>query len=290
VLILSGTNSYTGGTTVNAGAAPAAPQKAAPQPAAAQPAAKPGSLLGAIVDALGGDQDANNRRARALADQNIRNMEVQLRPQLEKLLYVELAFLRRVSKPDAKPFAEVAKAAKADLPLPLHEYVVRVTGPGASNAADPRSAIQNLLMPLAEAKFGPEKARLYRQECDKRNEARKHAVVVNVVAALDERLVLTAPQRAKLVQSLSANYEHAWDQFFEAFGTGGQVLPSIRDKSLVPLLDERQKSVWEAATKQDADGVDFSGDVEDVFQNALPGGSTEIQEIARIAEEVQNGR
>ncbi len=160
------------------------------------------------------------RRAQAAEDQNIRNLEAQFRPQFQQLLYVELAFLRRACKPDAKPFAEVAKAAKADLRVPLREYVVsrsgarQVTG-GGPNAADPRLEIRKLLVPLVEAKLGPEKARLYRQECDKRTEARKHAVVMNLVAALDERLVLTAQQRAKLVQSLSANYENAWDQYLE---------------------------------------------------------------------------
>ena len=59
----------------------------------------------------------NNRKRRVqpVEDQNIRNLEAQFRPQFQQLLYVELAFLRRVCKPDAKPFAEVAKAAKADL-------------------------------------------------------------------------------------------------------------------------------------------------------------------------------
>jgi hypothetical protein len=266
-------------------------QKVAPQPA--QPAAKQGSLLGAIVDALGGDQDANNRRARAIEDQNLRNLEAQFRPQFQQLLYLELAFLRRVCKPDAKPFAEVAKAAKADLHVPLREYVsqywARQSGRGSSNVADPRSAIRKLLVPLVAAKLGPEKARLYRQECDNRAEARKHAVVVNLVAALDLRLVLTAQQRAKLVQSLSANYENAWDQYVEAFAAGNQIgLPSIRDKSIVPLLDARQKSVWEQVVKLDGD--EFFGDMDDSFQNALSGDSTEIQEIAGIAEGVQNGR
>ena len=75
-------------------------------------------------------------------------------------------------------------------------------------------------------------------------------MVLNVVAALDERLVLTAQQRAKLVQSLSANYQHAWDQLLEELAFSNQnSLPSIRDESIVPLLDDRQKSVWAQAVK-----------------------------------------
>ena len=270
-------------------AAPA-PQKVKPE--RAKPATKRESLLGTIVNALGGD-DRNNRDpgVRAIEDQNIRNLEAQFRPQFQQLLYVELAFLRRVCKPDAKPFAEVAKAAKAGLHVPLREYVVsrygaRRRGRGDSNAVDPRSEMQKLLMPLVEADLGPEKSRLYRQECDSRAEARKHAVVLNVVAALDERLLLTAQQRAKLVQSLSSNYERAWDPLLEGFAWGNQgYVPSIRDESLVPLLDERQKGVWDQTVKQN--GQVFVGRV---FGDLLGGDAAEIQEIARIAEEVQDGR
>jgi hypothetical protein len=260
-------------------------------PGRAMPAAKRGSLLGAIVDAIGNDQDANKRRMQAVEDQNIRNMEAQFRPQFEHMLYVELAFLRRVCKPEANSFAAVARAAKADVQGPVHEYVVSQytarRGPaGGSNAADPRSEIQQRLVPLVKDKFGPEKAQIYRQECDKRAEARKHAVVMNVIAAVDERLILTTAQRAKLVQSLSVNYENSWDQNAMMFAFNNQnFVPSIRDESIVPLLDEQQKGVWKDTVKQNRQV--FFGQV---FQNALGGDATEIQEIARIAVEVKDGR
>ena len=264
---------------------PPAPQVAEPDPA--QPATETGSLLGALLDTFGGQ-----RPAPPAEDPNIRNLEAEFSPQFQQLLYVELAFLRRVCKPDAKPFAEVAKAAKADLHVPLHEYVVKLNmarqqHPLASKAADPRAGMQKLLLPLVKAKLGPAKAQVYCQECDKRSAARKHAVVVNVVAALDERLVLTAPQRAKLVQSLPANYENAWDQWLEMSACRGQeYLPSIRDESLVPLLDEKQKSVWKQAEKLDDREVSFGLNGRDPFG----GESTELQEIAHIVEEVQDGR
>jgi len=267
---------------------------------AAKPAGNRG-LLGTIVEALGDDRDADMRRRRviedqnarnmaAVGDQNVRTMEVRLRPQFQQLLYVELAFLRRACQPDAKPFAEVAKAAKAELQAPLHEYVVtRYSAtsrprPG-SNSADPRSEVKKLLMPLVEAKLGPEKTRLYRQECEKRAEARKHAVVLNLVALLDERLDMTAQQRAKLVESFSANYESGWDPFVEIYGLSNPSLfPSIRDESIIPLLDERQKGMWEQAQK--LNGAQFVGRI----VRSPMSDAAEIQEIAHIAEEVQDGR
>jgi hypothetical protein len=270
--------------------APAVRAKAEAKPV--PPATKRGSLMGALVRALGDGSEERERAARAMEDQNVRNLEPQLRPQFQQLLYSELAFMRRVSKPDPKAFAEVAKAARAGLQAPLREFIItrymgrRVT-PGDANP-DPRTAMQNLLLPLAKEKLGPEKSQLYAQECDKRREARKHAVVMNLVAGVDERLALTTQQRTKLVESLTAHFENPWDGFYDVFGmnASGQNIPAIRDESIVPLLDEQQKGVWKQTVKQS--GAYYSGVI--MRGGNMQGEAAEIQEIAHIAEEGQNGK
>jgi hypothetical protein len=255
----------------------------------AKPPAKQGTLADAIINAFGGDADAARRRAEAAQEQQFRALEAQFRPQFQQVLYVELALLRRSCKPDAKPFVEVAKAAKAELRVPLHKYVIAMNSPQNESAAatnEPRLAVQKLLLPLAAAKLGPEKARLYRQQCDKRAEARKHAAVVNLVAALDERLVLTAPQRAKLVESLSAKYEKVWEQYCDNDEVK-QCLSSIPEQSVFPLLDEKQKIVWQE-TLRPTNG-DWSVDAVDTSMPDLDD-APEIQEIARLVENVKDDR
>ena len=227
---------------------------AVPAAKPAAPAAKQGSLTGAIMKALGNDGDERKKRQETAEDQRVRAMLPQFQPQFQQLLYGELAFMRRVCKPEKKSFAEVAKAANAGLKAPMREYILAMYGSqtifnnGASDA-DPRSAVGKLLLPLVKGKLSDEKYQLYVQERNKRDEAHQHAVVLNLVAGLDERLVLTTEQRAKLVQALSANYEHSWDQFFEVYGFGNQYLPSVRDKTIVALLDDQQKKVWNQADK-----------------------------------------
>lgn len=277
------------GAVVITAVAPAA--KNAP-PARPQPAARRGSLLGAIVNALGGGGEDERRRAAEARNQqamaaNLHNLEAQFRPQFEQLLCVELAFLRRACKPDAKAFVEVAKAAKADLNVPVRQYVRAVYMPqfrGQQPAENnPRLAMQKLLTPLAEAKLGPEKARLYRQKCEKREEARKHAVVVNLVAALDERLVLTAAQRAKLVDSLLPKYDHSWDGYCQVFSFNGEYLPPVPDESVVPVLDEKQKSVWQEAVRLYG-RVNFGVSINNGIQF---GEAADVQEIARMVQDVE---
>jgi hypothetical protein len=258
----------------------------------AQPAAKRGNLVDAIVKAFGGDNDANQRRIKAAQDQNLKNMEAAYRPQFQQMLYGELALLRRSCKPDAKLFVDVAKAAQAGIHAPLREYVTAMNAPrmvingrlqAQAGTDDPRLAIKKMLTPLAEAKLGPEKARLYRQECDKRTEARKHATVLNLVAAMDGRLVLTSQQRAKLVESLSAKYDNSWEQFYEVYGGFDNYFPSLPDLSILPLLDEKQKSVWQETAK--LSGQMFFGMV---FRNNQFGEADEIQEIAHMVEDVKD--
>jgi hypothetical protein len=248
--------------------------------------AKKGTLTDALVNALTGDQDAEKRRA-AVQDQQFRAMEAQYRPQFQQLLYTELAFLRRACKPDQKQFVEIAKTSKAGLRAPLREYVTAVStgrmGPGMQSN-DPSATVQKLLVPLAESKLGAEKARLYRQECDKRADSRKHAVVSSLVAALDERLVLTAAQRDKLVASLTPKYDNSWDSYCEMFAYNGQYLPAIPEQSIVPLLDDKQKQVWKEVSK--LSGQVFFGSV--VFRGAQFGEATEIQEIAQLVAEVKD--
>ena len=150
-----------------------------------------------------------------------------------------------------------------------------------------RSQVQRVLAPLVESKVGPEQAERYRRECDKRTAGRKRAVVLNLVAALDERLILTAEQRAALVQSLSSDYQNSWDQWFEMFAFGNpQYLPFVRDESIAALLNVTQKSVWQQVSKLHRNTFSLV----QVHWAGMGGQATEIQEIARMVEEAQDDK
>jgi hypothetical protein len=254
--------------------------------APAKQAAKKGTLADAIVGALVGDADAERKRVQAVQEQQVRAQEAQYRPQFEQMLYVELALLRRSCKPDAKMFVDVAKAAKAGLHVPLRKYVLAMVSQRQGATPDePRVAMQKLLMPLAEAKLGPEKTRLFRQECDKRAEARKRTTVANLVVALDERLVLTADQRAKLVEALSAKYDNSWGQYCEAGTDFSQCLPCVPEETIIPLLDAKQKIVWQKSAKLEGEQYDTGELIVDQSGDAV-----EIQEISRLVENVKDDR
>ena len=199
--------------------------------------------------------------------------------------------LRRVCQVDATSIAEIAKATKPAFADMVHKSAAaqyssrRGSYLDAPDAMDPLSQVQNFLAPLAEAKLGQKQARIYRQESEKRAQCRKRAVVLNLVAAMDEHLVLTAGQREKLVQSLSANYQHGWERFLQMFSYNAQYLPVIRDDAAAPLSDEKQKDVWRQVPKVSANS--FWG-LHVVHQDGTSAVAAEIQEIARIVQEAHN--
>ena len=87
------------------------------------------------------------------------------------------------------------------------------------------------------------------------------------------------------MESLSAKYEHLWEQYCQMFAFNGQYMPSIPDQSIVPLLNEKQKSAWQEMLRLNG-RVRFGFSFNNGFQF---GEATEIQEIARMVEEVKDG-
>lgn len=270
-------------------------QAAAARPAAAarlEPAKKRASFLGALAKAIGGGEARNVGRIEVgrVEDAEIRQQESQLLPQFRQLMCVELACLRRICQVDAKSLVEIVKATKSGFAALVHKYALsqarqrRGVLVSASDAADPRADFQGLLLPLVEAKLGAEQAQRYREECEQRAQQRRRAVVLNLVAALDEHLVLSAEQREKMIQALSADYQPGWEQFLQMFSYNTEYLPGVRSDLVIPHLDERQKNIWHQVPKI---GV---GSYVGLHIITMAGGveSPEIQELDRVIREAHD--
>jgi hypothetical protein len=204
-----------------------------------------GSLIDVLVGALAEDDDPN-----------VANLERQFLPQFQPLLKAELAFIRRACRLNKEQHEQITKSANQRLRLAVKEYAIAQNNMRQGgrirtrSLPDPRKLVQQQLAKLVKQKLGAEQAEGYQQECDKRTAHRKRATVLNLVAKLDEELVLTAEQRDKLVESLSANYQDAWAQWLEMLMHNNQHLPSIPDQHITPVLNETQKTVWRGARKQ----------------------------------------
>ncbi len=213
------------------------------------PEASSGSLLDALAEAL----TDNN-------DPNVANLEREFLPQFQPLVKAEQAFVQRACGLNKEQRAQIAKAGDECLKAAARKYAlaqnqwrngrgVRIVG-GQPVLPDPRGLVQQHMAGIVQSKLRPEQAEQYRQECDKRAAHRKDMAVRNLVAELDERLVLTAEQRDKLVESLASHWQDAWAQSIQMLLQSNQYLPSIPDQHVVPFLNEKQKAAWRNIAKQ----------------------------------------
>ena len=246
-----------------------------PRAARAAPAGEDRSLLEMLTDALG-----------EVPDPNVRKLEVQYLPQFQQLLTPELAFVRRVCEPDKEQFREVAAAVRERLAVAVKEYAVsqnRIQKGRVRRASlvtpQPRTLIQRQVTTIVKAKLRPEQAERYQEECKQRTARRKRAVVLNLVAKLDEELVLSADQREKLIESLTVNYQQTWDQWLPMLIHIPQFTPDIPQDCVLPSLNGKQKAVWRQTAKT---GINIMGGI----HFAPPAVVIEDAEL----EELENGR
>jgi hypothetical protein len=109
---------------------------------------------------------------------------------------------------------------------------------------DPRVIIEEELAKSLVDILTPKQQAVYQQELQKRAASRKKLVIDNLVAKLDQDLVLTPDQRDKITYSLAKHWDDAWGQSLDMLMNLESFFPNLPDPLIVPLLTERQKDVW----------------------------------------------
>jgi hypothetical protein len=109
---------------------------------------------------------------------------------------------------------------------------------------DPRKLIEDELAKAMSALLSPAQKARYKEEIEKRATSRKQVVIDNLVAKLDQDLVLNSDQRTRLVEALSANWKDAWGQSLEMLMNIDNVFPNIPDQVVAPILTDNQREVW----------------------------------------------
>ena len=196
-------------------------------------------------------------------DPNVANREGELLPQFQPLVKAEQAFVQRACGLNKEQRAQIAKEGDGCLKAATRKYALAqnqlMQGRGVLVMPDPRGLVQQQMASIVKSKLRPEQAEQYRQECDKRAAHRKDMAVRNLVALLDEHLLLTSEQRDKLVESLTSNWQDAWAQSVQMLLQDNQFLPRIPDQHVVPFLNEKQRATWGNIVKQDQVIYGYSG-------------------------------
>lgn len=190
------------------------------------------------------------------ADANLAPLIQQIMPQCRPILRAELHLVTSLCAPTKEQREKIIKEGERVLMEAVTKFAeaqnrMQQRQWRGEAIPDPRQLIQEGLPTALKSILTPEQITKYRTEIEKRTLDKKQIEVRSLVARLDQSLVLTKDQRAKLVDSLTANWNDSWgrslDQFLSMYGD--QYLPIIPDRAILPVLNELQKKVYQGTQK-----------------------------------------
>jgi hypothetical protein len=94
-----------------------------------------------------------------------------------------------------------------------------------------------------------EQAAQYRLEVASLEEERKTSAIDYLIAQLDQALILSANQRARLAETLSSRWNEPWARTLEQTRFVQNAVPEIPDPVVSPILDSTQQELWRALPK-----------------------------------------
>jgi len=206
----------------------------------------------------------NQVRVRAMAGAaNRDNLIQQWTTQGRPMVRAELIFVRNICKLDRDQFRQINRDAGEVLKDVVTKMVdgqlqpraiVRAVPPagGRPQPARPAQAnpdggklLQDGLAALMKKDLSPEQWSRYQAELDKRLAGRKEAAVRFLLDSLDRDLYLSDQQRARLTESLSAQWDDGWNIYLDYVLFGNQFFPMGIDPLVSPVLTDTQKKVWQ---------------------------------------------
>ena len=191
--------------------------------------------------------------------------EAELAPflaQFQPLLKMELSFANRVCElTDEQRTAAIADS-KDWLTGFVRDYVKKQRQPQNDGGwmlvgqrmqrpadANPRSSIEEGVAVSVKKHLKPEQAAQYDAELAKRREFHQQAAAENLIAAIDEKLFLSADQRQKISDELTEHWDESWGVQLDNLVHMGNYLPQVPDKHVVQHLNADQRKVWNGIQK-----------------------------------------
>jgi hypothetical protein len=165
-------------------------------------------------------------------------------------LRAELNFVEKVCAPTDEQMAEIRQVLEKYQTDIVKKYfdpkrAARGQRQAVGNWQDPRRLIRESLNRTLKTTLDADRWARFESELVQRKTDQTRAAVHNVVAKIDRDLALSAEQRDKLVDVLTAGWTQAWGQQFEIFlQQGGQFAPSLPPKLVTPHLNPIQKKIW----------------------------------------------
>ena len=191
----------------------------------------------------------------AQIDAQVQQWVAQFTRQYQPILTTELNFIRQVCDltPEQRPKIKTAgEASLKEAALKMAELQggqMRGVFRAQNEQPNPQRTIRETIAKVLQETLTPEQMAKYKAEATQRAALRKRAAIRCVVARLDGTLCLTADQRDKITQSITAGWQDKWEQWLALSVYGDQYFPMVPDQHVATHLDADQKSVWSGLQK-----------------------------------------
>lgn len=178
--------------------------------------------------------------------------------QFRPILVVEYLFMRVICNPSKEERLPIARAGLKALEEAAKTYMdwqnnqnMVVGGRLVERPANPdtRKFIQEALAVSVKAQLSPSQYERYRAELDGRSAEQKRVAILNLVAKLDQDLILSPEQRDQISGSLSAHWQEAWAQGYQSYNLDHQYFPMVPDALVTDHLNANQRTIWAGLQK-----------------------------------------
>jgi hypothetical protein len=180
----------------------------------------------------------------------IRQQAVHMEQLFQPLLRTELEMIRQAC-PDLAPAArrEVLAAGRAAVTKTALDMATRqMLGGQPRRVFDARRSIQAPIARALEPHAAEDEFAAYSREQQARLERRAAAARVAIIAKLDRRLELSAPQRQAIEDDLVRRWDDAWLRELDDNGmviNNERLAPDYANGCIEPHLDGQQKEAWQ---------------------------------------------
>lgn len=240
------------------------PAEPEPAPAAAAPVAAE-----AVIEALPAMMQLNPGGGEAMVQQ--------FKRQYQGLLKAELHLVRSVCQPTDEQWQRITDELDQTLKTKLEQFqndqkkIARQQRGGQMAVGDPLQFSRTWVHKAVKAHLTSEQAAQFQEQVDKRAADRRDAALHNVVARLDQDLVLSTAQRDQITAKLRENWKDQWCPSPSQFIQMEQWFPNIPDPYIVDFLDPAQKEIWKSTRTTRNNGVVFAPGVFNGFMGGMFG-------------------
>jgi len=178
------------------------------------------------------------------------------------LINIELSFVKRVCEPTDEQMTKIVAAAKeahqamASLVKPqnaaqaMRAHAMFMGPQGERMSINPYHRVREDVAKLLEPLVSPEQHAKYVEEARLRDEYERDAAVGIVLDMVDAKLALSADQRKEIYGKLMEEWKDIDLQWLQNYRNNPQYMPQMPDELISPVLTEKQKELWIAATLQ----------------------------------------